>query len=103
MISRTFIARKPDDSRLSLTVTVMPPRQETTDENSDYYCSVEIPELSIQRRSYGIDSLQALCLVTLCLRSVFVPLLEQGWTFYLPEEPSQALDLLACYFPVPED
>lgn len=102
MIKRTFIALKPDGNRITLTVTVTPPEQDERDDNGDFYCRVEIPELSVQQRSYGIDALQALCLVNPCLRSVFVPLIDQGWTFYLPEDPSEALDLLACYFPAVE-
>ncbi len=102
VIKRTFIALKPGGSRLTLIVTVTPPEQDERDDNGDFYCRVEIPELSIQHRSYGIDPLQALCLVNPCLRSVFVPLLDQGWTFYLPEDPSETLDLLACYFPAVE-
>jgi len=95
LITSEYVAKKPDDTLLTLKVCIGTPEPD----GADYRCKVEITALSFCEYVYGIDALQSFCLVVQCLKYVFEPLVRKGWTFYLPQDLEYELDILSVYFP----
>ena len=69
MISSQYIARQPDGNLLTLWLNIGVPEFDSESNNGDYRCKIEVQELEFSRYSYGIDTLQALCMTIHCLKT----------------------------------
>ncbi len=103
IVSSKYVAKKSDGILVMLNITIGSPEPDPESNGADFRCKVEIPELSFNEYSYGIDAVQSLCLVVQCLNSVLGPLVVAGWKFYSPHDLEHELDLLSALFPTFKD
>jgi hypothetical protein len=97
--SSEYIAKQVDGTLLTIQINVGLPELDPLSSNGDYRCKVEIQALSFSEYSYGVDAVQSLCLVVQCLNYVLKPLISAGWSFYLPQDLQNELDIMAALFP----
>ncbi len=97
--SSEYIAKQSDGTLITIKFDIGLPEPDPLSNNEDYRCKVEVPALAFSEYSYGIDAIQSLCLVVQCLHYVLKPLINAGWCFYLPQDLTHELDIMAVLFP----
>ena len=99
MMSSMYVAKHFDGRLVDIIITVGMPEPDPKSVGDDYRCKVEILGFALSTYAYGVDAIQALCLVPRCLRLLIEPLNAKGWEFYFPGYLDRKIDfLISGYF-----
>jgi hypothetical protein len=98
MISSKYVAIKPGGEQLLLTIELGVPELDPTSDAGDYRCKISVSALGLEQYVYGVDAIQAYCMVLKRLKMLFEERISEGWTFYFPGYPDMEVDILSSYF-----
>ncbi|GGI70135.1 hypothetical protein GCM10007978_05080 [Shewanella hanedai] len=98
MISTEYVAIKPDEKELLLTIELGIPELDPISGMSDYRCKFSAPALGIDEYIYGVDAIQSHCMTLKRLRLLFDDLISKGWKFYFPGHLDMEVDIMSILF-----